>query len=83
MNKYDIQVSYDVDGTYESAIIDSYEIEANTLDEAINKAEKMLSDKYNLDINRVGVDGIELLEGEDEEWECEWGEPEYEIPIRI
>lgn len=83
MNKYRIQVSCDVNGDYESSIVDNYEIEETSVDKAINKAEKMLSNEYNLDINNVGVDGVELLESEDEEWECEWGEPEYEIPIRI
>lgn len=43
----------------------------------------MLSDKCNVDINDVFVDGVELIEGKDEEYEGEWGEPEYEIPIRI
>lgn len=76
MNRYSIQVSCDVNGDYESSIVDCYEIEENTVGKAIDKAEKMLSDEYNLDINRVEVDGVELLEGEDEEYECIWGEPE-------
>lgn len=29
------------------------------------------------------ADGVELIEGKDEEYECEWEEPEHEIPIRI
>lgn len=81
LNKYNIQVSYCHD--YKSIIIDSYEIEESTVDKAINKAQKILSDKYNVDINDVFVDGVELIEGKDEEYECEWGEPEHEIPIRI
>lgn len=81
LNKYNIQVSYSHD--YESIITDSYEIEESTLDKAINKTQKMLSDKCNVDINDVFVDGVELIEGKDEEYECEWGEPEHEIPIRI
>lgn len=43
----------------------------------------MLSDKCNVDINDIFVDGVELIEGKDEEYECEWEEPEHEIPIRI
>lgn len=81
LNKYNIQVSYGYD--YKSIITDSYEIEETTLDKAINKAQKILSDKCNVDINDVFVDGVELIEGKDEEYEGEWGEPEYEIPIRI
>lgn len=81
LNKYNIQVSCGHD--YKSIIIDSYEIKETTLDKAINKAQKMLTDKYNVDINDVFVDGVELIEGKDEEYECEWGEPEHEIPIRI
>lgn len=81
LNKYNIQVSYG--HNYKKIIIDSYEIEESTLDKAINKAQKMLSDKCNVDINDVFVDGVELIEGKDEEYECEWEEPEHEIPIRI
>lgn len=81
LNKYNIQVSYG--HNYKKIIIDSYEIEESTVDKAINKAQKMLSDKCKVDINDVFVDGVELIEGKDEEYECEWGEPEHEIPIRI
>ena len=81
LNKYNIQVSYGHD--YKSSITDSYEIEETTLDKAINKAQKILSDKCNVDINDVFVDGVEISESKDEEYEGEWGEPEYEIPIRI
>ena len=40
MNKYRIQVSCDVNGDYESSIVDNYEIEETSVDKAINKAEK-------------------------------------------
>ncbi len=58
-NKYNIQVSYGHD--YESIITDSYEIEESILDKAINKAQKMLSDKCNVDINDDFVDGVEMF----------------------
>lgn len=64
LNKYNIQVSYGHD--YESIItdsykIDSYKIEESILDKAINKAQKMLSDKCNVDINDDFVDGVEMF----------------------
>lgn len=77
MNKYRIQVSYTYNFEYPT-ITNCYEIEDTSLDKAINKAKKMLSDKCNVDKYDIFVDGVELLEGEDEEYECIWGEPEYE-----
>ena len=59
LNKYNIQVRYDYD--YKSIITDSYEIEESILDKAINKAQKMLSDKCNVDINDDFVDGVEMF----------------------
>lgn len=59
LNKYNIQVSYGHD--YESIITDSYKIEESILDKAINKAQKMLSDKCNVDINDDFVDGVEMF----------------------
>jgi hypothetical protein len=59
LNEYNIQVSYGHD--FKSTITDSYEIEESTLDKAINKAQKMLSDKCNVDINDDFVDGVEMF----------------------
>lgn len=59
LNKYNIQVRYDYD--YKSIITDSYKIEESILDKAINKAQKMLSDKCNVDINDDFVDGVEMF----------------------
>lgn len=42
-------------------ITDSYKIEGSILDKAINKAQKMLSDKCNVDINDDFVDGVEMF----------------------
>ncbi len=42
-------------------ITDSYKIEESILDKAINKAQKMLSDKCNVDINDDFVDGVEMF----------------------
>lgn len=54
LNKYN---GYD----YKSIITDSYKIEESILDKAINKAQKMLSDKCNVDINDDFVDGVEMF----------------------
>ena len=59
LNKYNIQVRYDY--VYKSIITDSYEIEESILDKAINKAQKILSDKCNVDINDDFVDGVEMF----------------------
>lgn len=59
LNKYNIQVSYGY--AYKSIITDSYKIEESILDKAINKAQKMLSDKCNVDINDDFVDGVEMF----------------------
>lgn len=74
MNKYRIQVSYTYNFDYPT-ITNCYEIEETSLDKAVNKAKNMLSDKCNVDKYDIFIDGVELLEGEDEECEYILNEP--------